>query len=317
MKNWIWLLFLPAIAIAASPGATYLQFSKNGIPSFVYEDAVTPSNSVGLPVSLVGGLTIGSVNQGAPGPAASPWPVTFPAGVSANQGAPGPTASPWPVMIPSGVPVPVTGTFWQAVQPVSAPSALPVSVVSPLPAGTNSIGSVTQGTPGPTASPWPVAVENFPTTQPVSGTFWQSTQPVSGTFWQATQPVSGTFWQTTQPVSIASPVPITASSPLPTMAPVNANATLSARQTVTTSETSLAAPLNAVAIVLECESGNSDNLRWGFSNSSTAILSSTLGMLCEPGRSEDLQVGAGTYLHMISTGSVGTDTLDAQWILAQ
>jgi len=51
----------------------------------------------------------------------------------------------------------VTGTFWQATQPIS--------------------GSV--------------SVSNFPATQAVSGTFWQATQPVSGTFWQATQPVSG------------------------------------------------------------------------------------------------------------------------------
>ena len=75
-------------------------------------------------------------------------------------------------------PVAVTGTFWQATQPVS--------------------GTFWQAT------------------QPVSGTFWQGTQPVSlatapttpvtGTFWQATQPVSGTFWQATQPVSLASAV---------------------------------------------------------------------------------------------------------------
>lgn len=72
----------------------------------------------------------------------------------------------------------VTGTFWQATQPVS--------------------------------------IASMPST-PVTGTFWQATQPVSGTFWQATQPVSGpltdaqlravavpvsgTFWQATQPVS--------------------------------------------------------------------------------------------------------------------
>jgi hypothetical protein len=49
--------------------------------------------------------------------------------------------------------VPVTGTFYQATQPVS--------------------------------------IASMPTT-PVTGTFWQTTQPVSGTFWQATQPVSGT-----------------------------------------------------------------------------------------------------------------------------
>jgi hypothetical protein len=73
--------------------------------------------------------------------------------------------------------VPVSGTFWQATQPVS--------------------------------------IASMPST-PVTGTFWQVTQPVSGTvtanagtgtfavsgtFWQATQPVSGTFWQSTQPVS--------------------------------------------------------------------------------------------------------------------
>ena len=65
----------------------------------------------------------------------------------------------------------VTGTFWQAVQPV--------------------------------------LVANFPATQAVTGAFYPVTQPVSGTFWQTTQPVSGTFWQATQPVSIAAPVAVT------------------------------------------------------------------------------------------------------------
>ena len=54
--------------------------------------------------------------------------------------------------------VAVTGTFWQATQPVSLATA--------------------------------------PST-PVTGTFWQATQPVSGTFWQTTQPVSGTVNPTT------------------------------------------------------------------------------------------------------------------------
>jgi hypothetical protein len=51
----------------------------------------------------------------------------------------------------------------------------PVNIITPLPAGTNPIGSVTASISG---------------TVPVSGTFWQATQPVSGTFFQATQPVS-------------------------------------------------------------------------------------------------------------------------------
>lgn len=95
-------------------------------------------------------------------------------------------------------PLPVTGTFYQATQPIS-------------------------GTVGVSGS---VAVTGtfWQATQPVSGTFWQATQPVSGpltdtqlravavpvsgTFWQATQPVSGTFWQATQPVSIAATVAV-------------------------------------------------------------------------------------------------------------
>jgi len=78
----------------------------------------------------------------------------------------------------------VTGTFWQATQPVS--------------------GSV--------------SVSNFPATQPVSGTFWQATQPVSGPLTDAqlraaAVPVSGTFWQATQPISAASlPLPSGAST---------------------------------------------------------------------------------------------------------
>ena len=58
----------------------------------------------------------------------------------------------------SAVTQPVSGTFYQATQPVS-------------------IGAT-------------VTVDGSGVTQPVSGTFFQATQPVSGTFYQATQPVS-------------------------------------------------------------------------------------------------------------------------------
>lgn len=47
-------------------------------------------------------------------------------------------------------------------------------------------------------------------------TNFPSSQAVTGTFWQATQPVSGTFWQTTQPVTVAS-------LPLPSGAATSAN----------------------------------------------------------------------------------------------
>lgn len=99
-------------------------------------------------------------------------------------------------------PLPVSGSFYQATQPVS--------------------GSV--GVTGTVAVAGTVAVSNLPATQPVSGNFFQATQPVSGpltdaqmravavpvsgAFFQATQPVSGTFFPATQPISAAAlPLP--------------------------------------------------------------------------------------------------------------
>lgn len=117
-------------------------------------------------------------------------------------------ADPLPVDVGT---VPVTGTFWQATQPISGTVAVSGSV-----AVTGSFYQATQpvSIAGTVAVSGPLTDTQLRATPvPVSGTFYQATQPVSiatmpstpvtGTFWQATQPVSGTFWQTTQPVSIA------------------------------------------------------------------------------------------------------------------
>jgi hypothetical protein len=79
--------------------------------------------------------------------------------------------------------VPVSGTFWQTTQPISAASL-------PLPSGAaTSAKQPALGTAGSAASDvltvqgissmTPLKVDGSATTQPVSGTFWQSTQPVS------------------------------------------------------------------------------------------------------------------------------------------
>lgn len=136
----------------------------------------------------------------------------------------------------------VTGTFWQATQPVSASSL-------PLPTGAstsakqddivtaiNAIPSTTQYTEGDvdatitgTASlvegagnALAVLTQPLTDTQlratavPVSGTVTANTgltQPLTDTQLRATAvPVSGTFWQTTQPVSLASAVAVTDNS---------------------------------------------------------------------------------------------------------
>lgn len=85
--------------------------------------------------------------------------------------------------------VPVSGTFWPAIQPVSL-STLPALV-----AGSANIGSVT------------VANSSLA----VTGAFFQATQPVSVASMPST-PVTGTFWQATQPVSLATAPALVASS---------------------------------------------------------------------------------------------------------
>ena len=92
----------------------------------------------------------------------------------------------------------------------------PVSIASvPLPVGAATSANQTNGNQI-------TQVSNFPSTQAVTGTFWQTVQPISGTVavsnFPLTQAVTGTFWQTTQPVSVAS-------LPLPSGAATSANQT--------------------------------------------------------------------------------------------
>lgn len=105
-----------------------------------------------------------------------------------------------PVSIATMPSTPVTGTFWQATQPVSLTSTTitgtvavtgtffqatqPISAASlPLPTGAaTSAKQPALGTAG-TASTDVITVQGIASgvAQPVSGTFWQATQPVSGT----------------------------------------------------------------------------------------------------------------------------------------
>lgn len=84
-----------------------------------------------------------------------------------------------------GETVPVTGTFYQATQPVSIAATVAVDP-----------------TDDPTRDNGKVDIASLDQYTPVAGRL-----PVDGS--GVTQPVSGTFWQATQPVSIASSVPVT------------------------------------------------------------------------------------------------------------
>lgn len=160
-----------------------------------------------------GSIEIGTVDQGASG--AQAWKVDG-----------------------SAVTQPVSGTFWQATQPVSLASVPSHPVTN---AGVFAVQASW-------AAAQHVIVDTAPTTA-VTGTFWQATQPVSiasmpstpvtGTFWQATQPVSGTVAVSNFPAGFANTDDVTDraarllghvtvdSSALPTGAATEATALLS------------------------------------------------------------------------------------------
>lgn len=104
--------------------------------------------------------------------------------------------------------IPVTGTFWQATQPVSGTLGRNWTLLN----STDSLTSFQGGT-------WSVGVNNFPSSFSVSN--FPANQTVVQSLgsnlhvdidnFPASQAVTGTFWQTTQPVSVASlPLPANA-----------------------------------------------------------------------------------------------------------
>lgn len=145
-------------------------------------------------------VTFGVDGAAADVSASAPLPVTLIGGDGGSSGGLTNTelrASPVPISGTVSVgTVPVTGTFFQATQPVSIASMPSTPVTGTFWQATQPIsGTVTANVNG---------------TVPVSGTFWQATQPVSGTVTanagSGTFAVSGTFWQATQPVSLAATV---------------------------------------------------------------------------------------------------------------
>lgn len=120
--------------------------------------------------------------------------------------------------------VPVSGTFWQGTQPVSAAS-LPLPTGAATAAKQAALG--TAGTPSADV----ISVQGITSMTPLKVDGSGVTQPVSGTFWQATQPVSGPLTDA-QLRAVAVPVsgtfwqttqPISAASlPLPTGAATSA-----------------------------------------------------------------------------------------------
>lgn len=95
--------------------------------------------------------------------------------------------------------VPVTGTFYQTVQPVVITDS-GISINNTVTVAPHDVRIVDSG----------ISITNFPATTAVTGTFWQVTQPVSGTFFQSIQPIVGNISIVDSGVSVLGSVTVLA-----------------------------------------------------------------------------------------------------------
>lgn len=114
---------------------------------------------------------------------------------------------------------------------------------------------------------------------------------------QSAIPVTGTFWQATQPVSIAAAIP--------TKAPVNSAGSFS--QTSVSTATTITAPANAVAFLIQGDSANTDCIRWEVGGTPTA----SVGFVAQPGQDSG-EVHGGANISVIACS--GTQLANVQWI---
>lgn len=288
MKHFFLLLLLSSIASAASPGATYLEFSRNGVPTMVFEDQVTPTNSIGLPVSLVGGITLGSVSQGSGGSISSPWftegtdgtnHASYTAGNAENVNVTNSIVASNPSVSTTGAAVPTSATF--------------IGVKN----GSGNLIGLTDGQSTMSTS-IPVAIASDQSGIPVTGTFWQTTQPISASSLPLPSGAATSANQTTANTSLSTIAANTGKGTL-NATPSFATAAISAATTVT-------APSNTVEVIVQALDTNTSNLRVAFG----ATASATNGIQLEPGRSETFHVNANASLCPES----GTQTYNVQWI---
>ncbi len=194
----------PALVVAVSPNNAVAVTGTFWQATQPVSGSVSVSNFPGTqPIS--GTVTS---NQGTANTLANAWPTELtdgthgPAAIKAASTAAIATDPALVVAVSPNNSVAVTGTFWQATQPISG-------TVTANQGGSNWSVNLTQiagsalalGQAAMAAS-LPVTIASNQSAVPVSGTFWQTTQPVSGTVGvSGSVAVTGTFWQATQPIS--------------------------------------------------------------------------------------------------------------------
>lgn len=350
MRKLLVLVLLGSkLAWAASPGSVFLQFDRNSSPTNVHEDTVTPANSIGLPVSIVGGLTIGSVNQGNQGAQASPWWVEGTDGTNhasytaaseekvnssqlpATLGQKLMAASVSCALASDQSAIPVTGTFWQATQPVSAVS-LPLPTGAATSALQSQISAQLPATLGQKTmvNSLAVTLASDQSAVPVSGTFWQATQPVSAASLPLPTGAATSALQTTGNSSLSAisgqlPAVLDGSgflkvheqgtasvavTSLPaTAAKTSPNSTAAFSQTsVTTTASTISAPANAVRVLIQGDSANTDCIRYRFDGTAATA---TVGIVAQAGQDSG-QLDSGMSVSVAACS--GTQKVNVQYL---
>ncbi len=221
---------------ASDAGAAYYvpaaQSQEIGVPAGATQIHCTGIGGTAQ-INLIGGSGIfagaggggsgggggGTVTQGPAG--ASAWLVTGAGGTFPVTGTFWQATQ--PVSIASMPTTPVTGTFWQATQPISAAS-LPLPTGAALESGgnlaaidalvgakTDAKSTATDSTSVSAMQVWKEisALEQAPASRAVTNAGTFAVQAAESGTWTVTGaggtfPVTGTFWQSTQPVSLAS-----------------------------------------------------------------------------------------------------------------
>lgn len=238
----------------------------------------------------------------------------------------------------SSLPLP-TGAATSANQTteITALGTINTTLGSPFQAG-GSIGNTSFIATQTTGSNLHVEVDNFPATQPISGTVaisnFPATQPISGTVTadQGTSPwvISGTVtadagtgdFTVVQPTGTnlhavidSGTVAVTQStSPWVISGAVtsgaNTNGQVNNSVSVGTSPTTFTPPANAVGFVVEAESSNTVNLRYACGTTA----STTVGMLLEPGRDSGFVPSSATVT--VCAVSSSGQAASIQWIMS-
>lgn len=257
-------------------------------------------------------------------PSPNPLPVTFPGGVTANQGAPGPAASPWPVVDDAagasltsidgktpalvGGRVPIDGSG--VTQPVSAASL-------PLPTGAateSTLSTVNGKLPSTVAADRTTAAAPGAVRLSDGSAFYNAltdTQlratavPISGTVNQGSPTGVSNKW----PVKVAddSNNVLTFDADGANLSSRNANATDVAPGSATGAAESEAAPADAVGFILSADGANTDSIRYRMGGTASA----TAGHELEPGRDSGF-IPAAASLSIFAVS--GTQAYQLSWV---